>query len=404
MPDKMIFFDHTSTTPLDPRVLEVMLPYFKENFGNPSSHVHSLGQIALKAVDKAREQVAALISAKPSEIIFTSGATEANNLAVKGIANANKTKGRHILISQIEHYSVMNTAMFLNSQGFETEQVPVGEDGFVKLDELEKMIREDTILISIMLSNTEIGVIEPVKQAVEIAKRKNPAVIFHTDAASSAGIIPVDVNDLGVDALTLSAHNFYGPKGAAALYLREGTKLFSLFEGGFQESGYRSGTENVPAIVGMGEAARLAKEEMPERNRKIEALGKKLWNGLAEKIEYLHFTGSSENRLPGHVSFWVEFAEGESILLFLAVKGIAAASGSACSSNLRARDEDELVGSHVLAAVGVPTDICSGSITFMLGKDSTEEEVDYVLETLPPIIQRLWSMSPSYEDMLKNKK
>jgi cysteine desulfurase len=268
---------------------------------------------------------------------------------------------------------------------------------------MEKLIREDTILISIMLSNTEIGVIEPVKEAAAAAKRKNAGVIFHTDATSAAGIIPVDVNDLNIDALTMSAHNFYGPKGAAALYLKEGTRMFSLFEGGFQESGNRSGTENVPAIVGMGEAARLAKEEMTERNNKVEVLGKKLWKGLEEKIEFLHFTGSAERRLPGHVSFWVEFAEGESILLFLAVKGVAAASGSACSSNLRARDEDGLVGSHVLAAVGVPTDICSGSITFMLGKDNTEEEVDYVLETLPQIIQRLWSMSPSYEDMIKSR-
>ncbi len=283
------------------------------------------------------------------------------------------------------------------------EPVPVDEYGMVKVDEFKKMLRDDTILVSVMLSNSEIGTIQPVKEITAAAKEFNSEIIVHTDASSSAGWIPVDVKDLGVDAMTVSAHNFYGPKGVGALFLKEGTDIDFIFDGGFQERGFRSGTENVAGIVGMGEAARLAKDEMAERNEKLVRLQKKLWKGLEDKIDYLHFTGHPAIRLPGHVSFWVEFAEGESILLFLQVNKIMAASGSACSSNLLAQDEDELVASHVLSAVGVPDDICSGSIAFMMGNDSTEEEVDKVIEVLPDIIQRLWAMSPAYADMMKEK-
>lgn len=398
-----IFFDHSSTTPLDPEVLEAMLPFFKEDFGNPSSHIHELGQRALKAVDRAREDVASLIDVDPLEIVFTSGATESNNLAIKGLSNAYSHRGKHIIISQIEHYSVMNPAMTLKKSGFSVDIAPVDKYGVVDLKALRKLLKPDTILVSIMSANTEIGTIEPIKEAVEIVKSYNENIIFHTDATVSAGWIPTSVKETQVDALTLSAHNFYGPKGAGALFIRKGTKITPLLEGGFQEGGIRSGTENVPAIVGMAKAAVLAKKHMESRIKHLKTLQEHLWNGLQQKIEYLHFTGHPQKRLPGHVSFWVEFAEGESILLFLQVKGVMAASGSACSSNLRASDETELVKSHVLAAIGVPQDICSGSITFFMGKDNTLEEVNYVLDVMPDIIQRLWAMSPAYADMIKQK-
>ena len=400
---KPIFFDHSSTTPVDPRVMEAMMPYFCEKFGNPSSHIHSVGREALKALDNSREIISQLIGAKTEEIIFTSGATESNNLAVKGISRAYRDRGNHILVSQIEHYSILNSAKRLRSEGFQVEMISVDGYGRVKLDELKEKLRNDTVLVSIMLSNTEIGTIEPIEEITNIVKQFNKDIIVHTDASSSAGWIPVDVQKLGVDALTISAHNFYGPKGAGALYLKEGVKIDPLLDGGFQEKGYRSGIENVPAIVGMAEAAKLAMSEMEERNKKLIHLQKKLWKGLEDNLDYLHFTGHPEIRLPGHVSFWVEFAEGESILLFLQVSGIMAASGSACSSNLRAQDEEDLVASHVLAAVGVPSDICSGSVTFLMGKDNTKEEVDQVVEALPNIIERLWAMSPAYADMLKEK-
>jgi len=298
MTNKQIFFDHASTTPLDPRVLETMMPYFKEEYGNPSSHIHGKGQAALKALDRSRKAVSELIGAKPEEIIFTSGSTESNNLAVKGLAAAYRGRGNHILISEIEHYSVMNSANRLRTEGYEVELIPVDINGVVKIDELKKMLKNSTILVSVMLSNTEIGTIEPVREITAVIKEFNKNIVVHTDATSSTGWIPVDVNDLGVDALTLSAHNFYGPKGVGALYLREGVKLIAQVDGGFQESGYRSGTENVPAIVGMAEAAKLAMAEMDERNEKLERLGKKLRKGLDDNLKYIHFTGSPENRLP----------------------------------------------------------------------------------------------------------
>lgn len=403
MADKNIFFDHSSTTPVDKRVLEAMLPYFKEKFGNPSSHMHPLGMEALKALDDSREKVARLINAEPGEIVFTSGATESNNLAIKGLIAANSDKGRHILISQIEHFSVLRACNRLKAAGYEVEKIPVDQYGLVKINAIEKMLRPDTVLISIMTANTEIGTIEPIKEAVRVVKDYNPDILFHTDAASAAGWIPVDVKETGVDTLTLSAHNFYGPKGVGALYVKDGVKLEPLLDGGFQENGLRSGTENVPGIVGMAEAARLAVEEMDNRNSRLEKLQKRLWQGLEKNVQFIHFTGHPKKRLPGHVSFWIEFAEGESILLFLRVKGILAASGSACASNIRAEDEHELVKSHVLAAVGVPQDICSGSICFFMGKDNTMEEVDYVVENMPGIMEKLWAMSPAYSDFLKEQ-
>ena len=398
-----IFFDHSSTTPVDSRVLDAMLPFLKEEFGNPSSHIHPRGRAAMRAMDDSRATVAKLINADPGEIIFTSGATESNNLAVKGLALQYHKKGKHILISEIEHYSVYYAATRLKNMGFEVEMIPVDQYGVVKQESLKKQLRDDTVLVSIMLTNSEIGTIEPVKELTSVVKKFNEKIIVHTDAASAAGWIPVDVKDLGVDALTLSSHNFYGPKGVGALYLKKGVLLDPLFDGGFQESGRRSGTENVPGVVGMAKAAQLAMEEMDGRNEKLKKLQIKLWSGLEKDVPYIHFSGHPTMRLPGHVSFWVEFVEGESLLLFLTMSGIMAASGSACGSNMRAKDEDELVSSHVLSAVGVPDDICNGSITFFMGKDSTESEVDRTLDVMPGIIQKLLAMSPAYDDMMREK-
>ncbi len=394
-----IFFDHISTTPLDPRVFEAMKPYFMEWYGNPSSHIHDQGQAAQKAVDAAREKVAALINASPAEIVFTSGATESNNLAVKGSAGARAGKGKHLIVSEIEHFSVLNALIPLRNGGYEVTLLKVDGDGRIDPEDVRKAIRPDTVLVSVMHANAEIGTIEPVAEIGRIARERE--VLFHTDAAASAGHVPFDVRAAGADLVTLSAHNFYGPKGAGALFVRDGVKIAPILDGGFQEMGYRAGTENVPGIVGMGAAAEIAGREMAEWAARLRPLGKRLGDGIAASVAHVHFTGHPVDRLPGHVSFWVEFAEGESLLLFLNVHGVMAASGSACSSNLKGRDEEDLVASHVLRAVGVPSDICTGSITFSMGKGNTEGDVDAVIGVMPGIVRRLWEMSPTYLDYQK---
>jgi cysteine desulfurase len=396
-----IFFDHISTTPLDPRVFEAMRPYFLEWYGNPSSHIHDQGQAALKAVDDARAAVAELVNADRREIVFTSGATEANNLAVKGAAEAYGKKGRHIIVSEVEHFSVMNALLPLRNRGYEVTTLKVDRDGKVDPEDARREVRADTILISVMQANSEIGTIEPVAEVGRIARERG--VLFHTDATASAGHIPLDVRDIGADLVTLSAHNFYGPKGAGALFVRDGVALASQLDGGFQEKGFRAGTENVPGIVGMGAAARIAKAEMDGWAERLRGLGKRLSDGIGATVSHIHFTGHPTDRLPGHVSFWVEYAEGESLLLFLNVRGVMAASGSACSSNLRGHDEEDLVASPVLRAIGVPSDVCTGSITFSPGKGNTEAEVDEVLGVLPGIVRRLWEMSPTYLDYQKRQ-
>jgi cysteine desulfurase len=393
-----IFFDHISTTPLDPRVLEAMMPYLTERYGNPSSHIHEQGQAALRAVDKARGEVAALIGAKAGEIVFTSGATESNNLAVLGAAAGAGPSKRHVVVSEVEHFSVMNALIPLRNAGYEVTVAPVDRDGVAAPETVRKAIRQGTALVSVMHANSEIGTIEPVEEIGRIAREAG--VAFHVDATASAGHIPLDVRVVPADLVTLSAHNFYGPKGVGALYIREGVKVLPRSFGGFQEMGYRAGTENVPGVVGMGEAAAIAASEMGSRSEHLSRLGKMLWDGVAP-IPLLHFTGHPTRRLPGHVSFWVEHAEGESLLLFLDVKGVMAASGSACSSNLRGHDEEDLVASPVLRAIGVPSDICTGSITFSLGKGNTEEEVRTALSALPGIVERLREMSPTYLDYRK---
>ncbi len=396
-----IFFDHISTTPLDPRVFEAMRPYFLEWYGNPSSHIHDQGQAALKAVDDARAAVAELVNADHREIVFTSGATEANNLAVKGAAEAYGKKGKHIIVSEVEHFSVMNALLPLRNRGYEVTTLKVDRDGKVDPDDARREVRADTILISVMQANSEIGTIEPVAEVGRIARERG--VLFHTDATASAGHIPLDVREIGADLVTLSAHNFYGPKGAGALFVRDGVALASQLDGGFQEKGFRAGTENVPSIVGMGAAARIAKAEMDGWAERLRGLGKRLHDGIEATVSHIHFTGHPTDRLPGHVSFWVEYAEGESLLLFLNVRGVMAASGSACSSNLRGHDEEDLVASPVLRAIGVPSDVCTGSITFSPGKGNTEAEVDEVLGVLPGIVRRLWEMSPTYLDYQKKQ-
>ena len=391
---RKVYMDHMSTTPTDPRVVEEMLPFFTENFGNPSSHLHSYGLRAKKAVDEARAKVADLINAKPEEIVFTFTGSESNNLALRGLALANRDRGKHIIISEVEHYSVLYTARELEKEGFRVSYIKVDKDGLIDPEDVAKAINKDTFLVSIMHANNEIGVIQPIEEIGKITKKKG--IIFHTDAIATAGVIPVDVTELGVDSLSLTSHTFYGPKGIAALYVKDGTEIVSIIKGGAQEGGLRPGTDNIPAIVGMGKAAELAKTEMTSRIEHLTPLRDKIIKALPDTIKYLHFTGHLTQRLPGHVSFWISFAEGESLVLFLNYNGIAIASGSACSS-------PDLQASHVLTAIGVPPDVCHGSITVSLGKDNSEEDVDYFLETLPKVINKCWQMSPLYEDEMKKE-
>ena len=399
---KRIYFDHSATTPVDNRVLDAMLPYFSGQFGNPSSVLIEEGGIPHKAVDEAREKIACLVGAEKDEIIFTASATESNNLAIKGLALANRDRGKRILFSDIEHFSIMNQADFMRMLGFEIDFVRVDNYGVIDMEDLKKKVTDGTVLVSVMHANLEIGTIESVKEISSFLKDRG--VIFHSDGAGTCGRIPVSVKDLGIDTMTISPHQFYGPKGIAALYLRKGARLTSIMQGGFQEMGYRAGTENIPGIVGFGEAARLAMEEMDERVQKLTMLGRRLWDGLASSIDYLHFTGHPTQRLPGHVSFWIEFVEGESLLLWLNLNSIASASWSACASNMMAVDETGLKASHVLTAVGVPPEICHGSITFSLGKDNTMDEVEHLLSVIPGIVKRLRDMSPLYASFKQQQK
>ncbi len=391
----MIYMDNVAGTKPDKRIIDKMLPYFEEFYGNPSAHFYPLGRESFEAIAEARKQVAELIGATEEEVIFTSTGTESNNLAIKGVLNhpSNKDK-KHIIISEVEHFSIQNTVIKFLNKGYKITKLKVNEKGHINIDDLKNAISDDTVLVSVMHANPEIGTIMDVEAVGKICKEHG--VIFHVDAVASCGHIEVDVNKINCDLLSIAAQNFYGPKGAAALYVRKGIKLVPLFDGGHQEMGLRSGSENVPAIVGMGEAAKIAKIEMPEYSKKMSELRDKMISGVEKMFDFIHFTGDTKNRLPGHVSFWVEYIEGESLLLWFSLKGVAAASGSACSSNILAEDEDELEASHVLTAVGVPTDICAGSITFSMSKYNTDEDVDKVLEIAPEIIQKLCEMSPDY--------
>lgn len=377
------YFDHIATNPLDIRVFDAMLPYFREEFGNPLS-IYGLGDNAKGAIGKARHQVASLISSKASEIIFTSSGAEANNFALRGIALAKQNEGKHVIVSKMEHHSVLNSARFLEKAGFVVTYLPVDKYGLVDPDTVRKSINKQTILISIIHASAEVGTIEPIKEIAGIAKENG--IILHTDAVAIAGNMPIDVKELGVDLLSMAAHQFYGPKGAGALYLREGLRIVPLIYGGIQENGRRAGTENVPAIVGMGRAAELAGEEMNARMKHIKGLRDKLVKGVLD-IENVLYTGHPCNRLPGHASFCVEFIEGEAMLLMLAAKGIYAASGSACSSKA-------LKASPVLLSMGIPSSLAQGSIVFTLGKDNSDEDVECLFAEFPQIIKKLREISP----------
>ncbi len=390
---KKVYLDYVATNPVLPEVLEAMLPYLKEAYGNPQS-LHSWGDETREAVEKARSQVATLINSSSEEIIFTSSGSEANNLAIKGLAHSQSARGKHIIVSAIEHFSVLHTARSLEKAGFELSVVPVDKYGIIDPDEVARSIRKDTILVSIMHANSEVGTIEPV---AEIGKRtKQAGIIFHTDAVDSTGNIPVNVKEMGIDALSLAGNQFYGPKGAGVLWIHKGVRLIPLMDGGVQEGGRRPGTENVPAIVGLGKAAELARRDMSARQEKMSILRDKLINGIS-KIEHAILTGHPAQRLPHHASFCIEFIEGEAMLMLLNSQGIAASSGSACTSRA-------LKASHVLIAMGIPHEVAQGSLVFSLGLDNSEPDINYVLEKLPPIVSRLRQMSPLYAKFLKGQK
>ncbi|GKX29138.1 cysteine desulfurase IscS [Vallitalea longa] len=391
--EKRVYFDNAATTPTHPQVVEAMLPYFTQSFGNPSS-IYEVGQINKRAIDNARQQVADLINAKPEELFFTSGATEADNWAVKGIAESYKNKGNHIITSNIEHHAILHTCEYLEKNGFEVTYLPVDENGLIKIDDLKDAIKDTTILITIMFANNEIGTIQPIKEIGKVAKEKG--IIFHTDAVQAVGQVPIDVEDMNIDMLSLTGHKFNGPKGTGALYVRKGIKLKAFIHGGAQERRRRGGTENVPCIVGLGKAAELAKVNLKVKISKLIKLRDKLIKGIKEEIPYCRLNGDAVKRLPNNVNFSFEFIEGESLLIMLDMKGISASSGSACTSG-------SLDPSHVLLGIGLPHEIAHGSLRLTLGNDNTEEDVDYLLEVLPDIVKRLRDMSPLYEDFIKNK-
>ena len=384
---RKVYFDHSATTATDPEVASLMLEYMTNCFGNPSS-VHGYGRETKKAVDKAREQVADLIGAKPLEILFTSGGTEADNIAIRGVAEANKKRGKHIITTQIEHHAVLHTCEALEKDGFRVTYVPVDEYARVNPKDIEDAITDETILISVMFANNEVGTLQPIAEIGKIAKEKG--IYFHTDAVQAVGNYPIDVNEYGIDLLTMSAHKFHGPKGVGALYIRKGVKIRPIVFGGAQERMLRPGTENIPGIIGLGKAAELAKAELMGKMEYVQKLRDRLIAGIKERIGEAKLNGHPTLRLPGNVNFSFRYIEGEALLLNLNLKGIAGSSGSACTSG-------SLDPSHVLLAMGLTHEIAHGSLRLSLGRDNTTEEVDYCLEVLPEIVARLRSMSPLYQ-------
>jgi len=390
---KRIYFDHAATTRTDPRVVEAMLPFFGETFGNPSS-VHDFGQEARAGVDAARKRLADFIGARPDEIVFTSTGTEADNFAIKGLAAAAQKKGNHIVTSSIEHHAVLHSCKKLEKQGFQVTYVPVDGYGMVNPNDVAKAVLPSTVLISVIHASNEVGTIQPIEEISKIAREKG--VFFHTDAVASVGTIPVNVNKLGVDLLSLAGHQFYGPKGVGALYIRHGVRIAPFIDGGIQEDGKRAGTENVPAIVGLGKAVEIAEHEMEPAAERCWKLRATMEAGIKERIQYVRVNGHPDKRLPGHLSICAQYIEGESMVLFLNMEGIAASSGSTCSSKA-------LKASHVLTAMGVPPDVAQGSLLFTLGRENTAEDVEHFLRVFPPIVERLREMSPLYGDMKKKK-
>jgi cysteine desulfurase len=379
-----VYMDHASATPVRKEAIEAMLPYFDEHFGNPST-VYDMGSRIKQVIEEQRAKVARLIGAKAEEIIFTSSGAEANNLAVKGLALARQKKGKHIIISAVEHHSVLNSARFLERMDFEVTFLPVDEYGLVDPERLARAMRPETILVSIMHANNEIGTIEPISELSAICRQRG--VIFHTDAVATVGNIPVDVNELNVDMLSLSGVSLSAPKGIGALYFRDNLRLMPLIHGGIQERGRRGGTENIPAIVGLGKASELAAKELPDKANHVRELRNLLAVGIHERIEHVRYTGHPDKRLPGHASFCIEAIEGEALLFMLSQQGTYANTGSACASKA-------LKTSPVLVAIGIPPDLAQGSIVFTLNSSNTVEEVEYVLEKLPLVVEKLRSFSP----------
>ena len=381
-----IYLDHAATTYLKPEVFVEMSPFFSINYGNPSS-IHAFGREARKAVEVARERVAKALNAQSGEIFFTSGGTEANNWALKGIVAANKSKGNHIITSMIEHHAVLHTCENLEKLGFEVTYLPVDENGIVSPEQVKDAITDETILISIMSANNEIGTLQPIEEIGKIAAEAG--IYFHTDAVQSVGSIKLDVKALSIDALSLSAHKFYGPKGVGALYVKKGVRMDNLMHGGAQEKNRRAGTENIPGIVGLGKAIEIADSSINQYAQRMKSLRDMMINGIKDNVEFVRLNGHSTKRLPGNANLSFEFIEGESLLLSLDMKGIAASSGSACTSG-------SLDPSHVLLAIGLSHEIAHGSLRLTFGDANTEQDVAYVLEVLPDIVSRLRDMSPLF--------
>ncbi|MFV0440179.1 MAG: cysteine desulfurase NifS [Lachnospirales bacterium] len=389
-----IYFDNAATTRVTDEVVEVMCSALKDNYGNPSS-VYKKGRESRRLVEDTRENIAKLINADVKEIFFTSGGTESDNWAIKGIAENYKNKGKHIITSKIEHHAVLHPCEYLEKQGYEITYLDVDKDGIVKLEDLEKAIRPDTILISVMFANNEIGTIQPIKEIGEIA-RKNK-IVFHTDAVQAFGHLPIDVKDMNIDVLSLSGHKIYGPKGIGALYIRKGIVVKNLIHGGAQENRRRSGTENLTSIVGLGKAVEVASSNMEKEIEEVTKIRDYAFEQIEKEIPYIIINGHRTKRLPGNVNFSIRYVEGESLLLMLDMKGICCSSGSACSSG-------SLDPSHVLMALGLSHEEGHGSLRVSLGKYNTMEEVDIFVKELKEIVVKLRAMSPLYEDFVKNNK
>ena len=392
--EKIIYLDNAATTKTAPEVVEAMIPYFSEHYGNPSS-IYSIAAESKKGVETGRKQIADVIGAKQEEIYFTAGGTEADNWALKAAAEAYKNKGNHIITSKIEHHAILHTCQYLEKHGMEVTYLDVDENGVVKLDVLKKASRPTTILISIMFANNEIGTIQPIKEIGAIAQEHG--ILFHTDAVQAFGQLPINVDEMNIDMLSSSAHKINGPKGIGFLYIRKGVKIRSFIHGGAQERKRRAGTENVPGIVGYGVAAKRAAETMKERTEKERELRDYLIERVTREIPYTRLNGHRTDRLPNNANFSFQFIEGESLLIMLDGKGICGSSGSACTSG-------SLDPSHVLLAIGLPHEIAHGSLRLTLSEETTKEELDYVVEEVKKIVERLRNMSPLYEDFVKAAK
>ncbi len=391
-----VYMDNNATTSLNKEVLEEMLPYYTEVYGNPSSKFYDVGRTAENALLDLRMRVAKQLGAKTNEVYFTASGCEADNWAIKGVAFANKAKGNHIITTKIEHHAILSACEFLEKHGFSVTYLDVDEYGKVTAEDVEKAICDNTILVSVMTANNEIGTIQPITEIAKVCREHK--VIFHTDAVQAIGHMKINVEELGVDMLSLSAHKFHGPKGVGALYIRNGVRIENLIHGGGQERGKRAATENLAGIAGLCKALEIANTDLYKKIEKMQGLRDKLITGISEKVPYCKLNGpTDETRLCNNVNFSFRYIEGESILMMLDMKGIAASSGSACASG-------SLDPSHVLLAIGLPHEIAHGSLRLSVGEDTTEAEVDYVIETIPPIIERLRMMSPLYEEVLKGEK